>query len=236
LLLHGFTGCHSDWIGVWPAEHPALALDVPGHGQSPDPSGNFNQEIHRLLAALPAGIQCLAGYSLGGRLALALMAAAPGRFGKLLILSAHPGLNAAGERAERRQRDQVWIDRVRRDGIQRFAAAWQRQPLFRQQHRSAPRAVAIQHHRRLRQRPEGLARALDCFGLGQMPPTWSAIRDYNGDLHWISGARDAKFLALGEQVCQIRPATTHHILPECGHNPLLEAPRMLKTRLRLAAS
>ncbi|EIC22923.1 alpha/beta fold hydrolase [Thiorhodovibrio frisius] len=231
LLLHGFTGSHLDWIDLWPRDFPALVMDLPGHGRSPDPKGDFAQEIARLLAALPSSIERIAGYSLGGRIALALMAQAPARFQELLILSAHPGLEDASERAARCRQDQIWIDLLRDQGIKRFASAWQRQALFRAQHLRAPMAVAIQHRRRLSQRPEGLARALACFGLGQMPPTWPAIPVYNGHLHWISGAQDAKFCALGEQVCQIRPATTHDILPDCGHNPLIEAPDMLKERL-----
>lgn len=231
LLLHGFTGSHLDWLDCWPEDRPALAIDLPGHGGSPDPRGDFDQEIARLLAALPDSIRSLAGYSLGGRLALALMAAAPGRFQELRIISAHPGLEDANERAARYQQDQRWIDQLRHQGIERFAAAWQRQPVFQAQHQRAPQAVAIQHQRRLSQRVEGLTRALECFSLGRMPATWSATQAYPGHLHWISGALDEKFRALGERVCQLRPGTLHHILPDCGHNPLLEAPLALANRL-----
>lgn len=234
LLLHGFTGSHLDWLDSWPANRPALALDLPGHGQSPDPQGAFRAEIARLLTALPDSIRSVAGYSLGGRIALALMAAAPWRFQELVIISAHPGLEDAAARALRLKQDQAWIDLLRQGDQRRFAAAWQRQPLFRDQHRRAPQGVAIQHRRRLSQRPEGLARALSCFGLGQMPPTWDAIGAYPGALHWISGALDEKFRAIGERVCQIRPGTRHDILPACGHNPLIEAPKHLRERLRTA--
>ncbi|WPL17843.1 2-succinyl-6-hydroxy-2,4-cyclohexadiene-1-carboxylate synthase [Thiorhodovibrio winogradskyi] len=231
LLLHGFTGSHADWRDTWPETRPALALDLPGHGQSPDPEGDFTAEIARLLAALPPSIEKIAGYSLGGRIALALMAAAPEHFRALIIVSTHPGLTNAAERATRCRQDQYWINMLRNHGIKRFAAAWQRQPLFHAQHLRAPQAVAEQHRRRLAQRPEGLAQALACFGLGRMPPTWDALRTYQGHLHWISGALDEKFRDLGERVRAPRPATTHDILPECGHNPLLEMPQGLKARL-----
>ena len=56
LLLHGFTGTRRDW-SVWPADGaPALAIDLPGHGDSPDPGGPLEEEIARLLSALPASI------------------------------------------------------------------------------------------------------------------------------------------------------------------------------------
>lgn len=231
LLLHGFTGSHADWLDAWPETLPALALDLPGHGQSPDPEADFVQETARLLAALPPSIDRIAGYSLGGRVALSLMAAAPERFGALLIVSAHPGLTDAKEREPRCQQDQHWINMLRNHGIKRFAAAWQRQALFQAQHLRAPQAVARQHRHRLAQRPEGLAQALACFGLGRMPATWDALRAYQGRLHWLSGALDEKFRRLGERVRTLRPATTHHIIPDCGHNPLLEMPNELKVRL-----
>ncbi|MBK1647709.1 alpha/beta fold hydrolase [Rhabdochromatium marinum] len=231
LLLHGFTGTGSDWAGVWPNCEPALAIDLPGHGCSPDPTGDFRHEIARLLRALPASIDSLAGYSLGGRIALSLMASAPERFQRLLILSAHPGLGSAAERHARRAQDQGWIDKLRQQDIRRFAAAWQRQALFRTQAIRAPAAVRAQHHQRLAQRPEGLARNLACFGLGQMPPTWTAIRAFAGDLYWISGREDSKFSAIGEQVRQQRPSTPHAIIDHCGHNPLIEAPEALHHRM-----
>jgi 2-succinyl-6-hydroxy-2,4-cyclohexadiene-1-carboxylate synthase len=231
LLLHGFTGSARDWAGVWPASHPALAIDLPGHGQSPDPEKEFSKEIQRLLRALPETVHSLAGYSLGGRIALALMAAAPERFQRLVIISAHPGLETTSERAARRRQDQQWIDCLRDQGIARFATAWQHQALFHAQAARAPAAVTAQHRQRLAQRPEGLARNLACFGLGQMPPTWTAIEAFNGELHWITGEEDAKFTAIGKGVKHRRPATRHDIIDDCGHNPLIEAPRKLRELL-----
>lgn len=110
LLLHGFTGDARDW-GLWPEHAPAaLAIDLPGHGASPDPTGGFADEIGRLLAALPPSIERLVGYSLGGRIALSLIAAAPARLSGATILSAHPGLDNAQQRRERRRDDQHGSD------------------------------------------------------------------------------------------------------------------------------
>lgn len=231
LLLHGFTGTSEDWSELWPETQPALAIDLPGHGGSAAPVGNYEAEIARLLAALPMQVDGLAGYSLGGRIALSLMAAAPRRFRRLIILSAHPGLEDQAERSARRAADQHWVDRLCGGDIKGFAAAWQRQPLFRDQHKRAPAAVAAQQRRRLQQCPIGLARSLECFGLGQMPPTWSAIRRFGGRLDWITGAEDEKFRRLANRVRALRPATRHAVIPACGHNPLIEAPDALRHQL-----
>jgi pimeloyl-ACP methyl ester carboxylesterase len=73
-LLHGFTGGGTDWR-FWPGDGPsAVAPDLPGHGGSPNPGGDFEAETTRLLAALPNEVDHLVGYSLGGRIALSISA------------------------------------------------------------------------------------------------------------------------------------------------------------------
>jgi len=232
LLLHGFTGRCEDWRR-WPDDAPsALAIDLPGHGGSPDPSGTFDAEVARLLAALPNGIDRLVGYSLGGRIALALLAAAPGRFAAVTVLSAHPGLGDAAERDERRAADRRWIELLRSDGIEPFVKAWERQPVFATQRRLPREALAAQRRQRLGQRAEGLASCLECLGLAGMPDTWDAVQRYTGRLVWIVGEADAKFLHIARRVAGQRPRTGLHVLPGIGHNPLLEAPERLRALWR----
>ncbi len=224
LLLHGFTGAGVDWA-VWPEDGPAaLAPDLPGHGRSPDPSGDFQAETRRLLAALPAGTQHLVGYSLGGRIALSLLAAAPGRFRTATIVSAHPGLFMDAQRDGRRTLDRRWIDLLDTRGLAAFVDTWEQQPLFASQSRLPPALLAEQRRRRLVQRPDGLAANLACFGLAEMPDTWPALRRWRGRLGWMAGALDDKFVAIAERVCRERPATQVRIVPDVGHNLLLEAP------------
>ena len=232
LLLHGFTGSAADWAG-WPQDMPsALAIDLPGHGRSPPPSGGFGSEITRLLAALPLSIGCLIGYSLGGRIALSLLAAAPARFRVAIILSAHPGLADTAQRNARRAADRHWIELLRGRGIAAFTAAWEQQPLFATQRRLPAARLVGQHARRLAQDAEGLARALEVFGLAEMPATWDAVVRWRGRLDWIVGSQDRKFLGIAEQVLAQRADGRLHSLPGIGHNPLIEAPEQLFALLR----
>lgn len=230
LLLHGFTGDAGDWA-LWPDGAPtALAIDLPGHGASPDPTGVFGDEIQRLLAVLPPSIDHVLGYSLGGRIALSLLAAAPGRFHDATILSAHPGLIEASQREARRVADQRWIALLRNQGIGRFVDAWQRQPLFATQIGLPTAVLERQRQRRLAQRAEGLAQNLTCFGLAEMPETTTALRSWPGRLRWLVGALDLRFLAIAGQIVEMRAGTELCQIPNAGHNLLLEAPTAVQRR------
>jgi 2-succinyl-6-hydroxy-2,4-cyclohexadiene-1-carboxylate synthase len=224
LLLHGFTGDCRDW-SFWPDDAmPAIAVDLPGHGGSTPPSGGFAEEIARLLAALPPSVDRLAGYSLGGRTALALIAAAPSRFVAATIVSAHPGLGAGVAREARRRADRRWIELLRSRGIEAFVDAWERQPLFRTRVDLAAAVRAEQRRRRLNQSAEGLAASLRCFGLAEMPETGKAISDWPGRLCWLVGERDQRFVATADRIARLRPATEVRRVAGAGHNLLLEAP------------
>lgn len=228
LLLHGFTGLAEDWSACWPRTEPALAIDLPGHGGSIAPEGAFDDALRRLLVALPASIDRIAGYSLGGRLALGLLRLAPERFGQAMILSAHPGLIEPDERESRRIADQRWISLLEQQGLEAFVDAWQQLPLFATQTRLPAECLAQQRVRRLSQHASALAASLRVHGLAEMPPMQNSISDYPGELHWFAGSQDRKFSALAREVAAWRPATRLHLFPGVGHNLLLEAPEQLQ--------
>nr|WP_296810539.1 alpha/beta fold hydrolase [Thiocapsa sp.] len=230
--MHGFTGSGEDWWACCPSlKGHALAIDLPGHGADSAPARPFQDSIGDILGALPDSVDEVVGYSLGGRFALGLMALDPERFRRATIISAHPGLEDASQRADRLAADRAWIRRLRDDGIEAFVAAWESQPLFASQAGLPSAALARQRRRRLGQRPTGLAASLEQHGLGRMPSLWGALTAFPGDLTWIVGASDARFLGIAREVLRRRPATRLHVLPGVGHNPLLECPEILSDLL-----
>lgn len=74
--LHGLLGSRQDWLPVAQlcGDYPSLLIDLPGHGQSVSLSADGFADISRQLSqTLQAnGIReyWLAGYSLGGRIAM----------------------------------------------------------------------------------------------------------------------------------------------------------------------
>ena len=204
-----------------------MAIDLPGHGASEDPRGSWDEAIGRLLDALPGSIDRVVGYSLGGRIALGMLRAAPERFRSATIVSAHPGLSNPAERAVRRAADRCWIELLRRDGVPGFVCTWESLPLFAGQARLPAEALARQRAKRLSHRAEGLMASMAVFGLAEMPDTREDLRRFPGDLRWIVGMDDPKFVQVAHHVTDLRPNTDLHLLEGVGHNVLLEAPQKL---------
>ena len=92
VLLHGW-GLHS---GVWSTVLPGLAaryrvtaIDLPGHGRSPGRLGTLAQAAAAVLEAAPDAAHWL-GWSLGGMIATAAAAQAPGRVSHLGLVASNP--------------------------------------------------------------------------------------------------------------------------------------------------
>src|SRR4051812_1005555 len=112
LLLHGFTQTGASWGGVLRAlagRYRALAPDLG--------AGPWEVELDRLEPLVSGAPAVLAGYSMGGRLALALALRRPERVARLVLVSASPGLGLAEERAARRTADAALADRIERIGL-----------------------------------------------------------------------------------------------------------------------
>ncbi len=142
VLLHGFTGSHETWRHLVPhlsAESQVTTLDLPGHGKSEAPDAQpwtfatVIDDLAWIIESLLGGSADVLGYSMGGRMALALAVAHPGRVRSLILESASPGIADGRERQERRLADESLADRIRRDGIHEFVAYWERLPMWESQ-------------------------------------------------------------------------------------------------------
>lgn len=242
VLLHGFTGDSGSWADLLPhldAGRPVFGIDLVGHGQSeaPEEAGCYTLPV--TLAAIgalldrrgPARAHWL-GYSMGGRVALALALAAPERVASLALVGSSPGIADPAERAERRRADEAWAARIEREGMAAFVDAWMAQPLFASQARLGPERLARMRERRLANRPRALAATLRGMGTGSMPPLWEPLPGLRPPLLLIAGAEDAKFCAIHRAMAERLPGASRIEIPEAGHAPQLEAPAALGRALR----
>ncbi|NNJ11840.1 2-succinyl-6-hydroxy-2,4-cyclohexadiene-1-carboxylate synthase [Chloroflexales bacterium ZM16-3] len=233
LLLHGFTGSAEEWAELAPAlagQRRVVAVDLPGHGRSTaqclTPSmPQCSADLLALMDELGHTQFDLLGYSLGGRVALHLAAAAPERVRALILESASPGLADPAERAARAAADDALADRIVAEGLEWFVDYWQGIPLFASQAAMPAEARAALRARRLRNSPAGLACSLRGMGTGRQQPLWDQLSELDMPTLLITGALDAKFVAINQQMNNIMSSSHHTSLLGAGHAAHLERPQ-----------
>jgi 2-succinyl-6-hydroxy-2,4-cyclohexadiene-1-carboxylate synthase len=209
------------------AELDALDLDVlrpslPGHGvpPAPFPEGGFSGTVRELAGLIepPHAPALVVGYSMGGRLALALALAYPERIHTAVVVGAHPGPRTEKEGRERAALDDARAARVLELGLPRFVAEWEKEPLFATQSRLPAEVLEAQRRDRLGHTEQGIARALRDLGPGRMPSQWDGL-EMAGPvaLHWVVGTEDPRSASIGGR------ARVHRV-EGAGHNVVLEAP------------
>ena len=224
VLLHGFTNTGAGWSGVIAAlggDRTVLAPDLRGHGSASHARPVSLEAVVADVAASAPATFALAGYSMGGRLALHVAVAHPRRVTRLILIGASPGIADAGERAQRRAADEALAEEICDLTIERFAQRWARTPVLAGQ---PPAVQAAVHADRLRNTPAGLAAALRGLGTGALPPLWDRLGELAMPVDLIVGERDATFRATAERMAAALPAGTLHVVPGAGHAVHLEAP------------
>ncbi|MCX2728261.1 2-succinyl-6-hydroxy-2,4-cyclohexadiene-1-carboxylate synthase [Thermomicrobium sp. 4228-Ro] len=235
LLLHGFAGSSLLWTPLVPAllarGWQVIAPDLLGHGGSEAPADPARYtaseqvaDLATLLDALDVTTCTVAGYSMGGRLALQFAVRHPARVTALVLESASPGLLDLAERTARRQADETLAQAIEQRGIDWFADYWDNLPLFASRRALPDDRLALLRSQWLAQRPHGLAAALRGFGTGTMPPLWDQLHELDQPTLVIVGALDAKYVAIGRAMTERIPRSRLVVVPDTGHTVHLERP------------
>jgi 2-succinyl-6-hydroxy-2,4-cyclohexadiene-1-carboxylate synthase len=224
VLLHGFTHTGASWNRVrahLDERYRPLAPDIRGHGAATGCSAvDLDGVVADLRGAAPARF-ALAGYSMGGRIALHVALAMPERIERLVLIGASPGLADPAERAARRQADEALAERLERMTIGEFAREWARTPVLAG---LTPEVAAEVHADRLRSTVAGLARALRGLGTGALPPLWDRLDELTLPVTLVVGARDEKFRAISERMAAMLPHPVLEVVADAGHAVHLERP------------
>ena len=229
LLLHGFTQTGRGWDEV--TRHLAsqtyrpLAPDLRGHGAAASRRPIDMASCAADVARIASGRFALAGYSMGGRIALHVALEHPERVSRLVLVSTTAGIDDPAERTARRERDEelaAWMEQA--GSIAEVADRWGAQPLFAGQ---SPEVAAVARADRLDNHPRDLAASLRGVGTGVMAPLWDRLGELEMEVAVLAGERDTKFVALAQRLADELPHATLTIVPGAGHALTLEAPAVV---------
>lgn len=216
VFLHGFLGTKADFEPLFnclPNSIERIAIDLPGHGSEPM-SEDVVEAVKKQIDQI--GAKNLVGYSVGGRLALALKTRYQNDFEKVVVLSGHPGLSNPQESEERWKRDQVWIERLQTLSINQFLKLWYEQPLFESLHKR-PELLRTIIEKRAQQNVAGLISFFRAFSLAKAP----TCNLYPNTL-FVCGEEDLKFRQLYHT---LPPFIQREVVPQSGHILPLENPQ-----------
>lgn len=228
--LHGNLGTVDDWLGhdffhgqiealdLWTEAHRGLGLEAWAENFCARVRDQHNTDEKPWLA----------GYSLGGRLAMHAMAVAPTLWAGAVILSAHPGLADEAERELRRQRDAEWAEKARGGHWREFLAQWNAQSVLA----GDPGAAFFDRQRHLDSRRESVARAFELWSLGNQCDLTDRLTSCHFPVLWLTGSDDSKFTEFGAALSKKLLNGEHRVLDGCGHRILHEAPYLAAAAIR----
>jgi 2-succinyl-6-hydroxy-2,4-cyclohexadiene-1-carboxylate synthase len=212
VFIPGFMQPASAWAEV--AERVAgesLLLEHEEH--------SFEGRLTEIAAAGQGGV--LAGYSLGGRLALRAALRDPARYAGVVTVSATAGIEDPAARVARAESDDRLASWMEAAPIDDIVAVWERQPLFADQSETL---IEAQRAGRLAQTPEHLARLLRTAGQGVLEPVWHELVTLELPLLAVAGARDEGYTSAARKIAATAPRARAAIVEEAGHAPQLQQP------------
>lgn len=218
LLLHGF--------GATPRAFDPMLHDLVGASSRvvrpalQGEGGSFEGEVDRVAALLDDAPHRVFGYSMGGRIALGLLARHPAKVGSLVLASAHPGL-AEDERDARRRLDAKRAADLRAGGMSAFFERWDRQPLFSR--RPTPDRSGLT--------TDALARVLTRLSPADMPSLWEVLGRSTVPLTYLVGEHDTKYLAVSRRISALRPDARVRVVAGADHDVLGCAPEVVREEL-----
>ncbi|NQV73427.1 2-succinyl-6-hydroxy-2,4-cyclohexadiene-1-carboxylate synthase [bacterium] len=220
IFLHGFMGSAKDWDSLTTGlDFPALAVDLPGHGSAKfdleSPSW-FEETSHLLrgtVELLGLKMVTLAGYSLGGRVAMDFASRFPELIHRLILESSHPGLPTKEERNRRIVQDMGWAKRIESNWPE-VLRDWYGQSVFQNSSTGLDELVKLRVHNN----PRLLAAALSGFSLGNQPVYGS----FHVPCLYLAGLLDTKYVEIGRALEAKSSSVLLKLVEGAGHNVHLE--------------
>jgi 2-succinyl-6-hydroxy-2,4-cyclohexadiene-1-carboxylate synthase len=166
----------------------------------------------------------LAGYSMGGRLALHAAVRWPDEFAAVATVGASAGIEDAEARQARREADEDLASWIESHAIDDVVDRWERNPVFASQ---PPELVEAQRPGRLKHDPLNLAKLLRTAGQGAQDPIWQKVEALDLPRLAIAGENDKPYAEAATRLA----GGAAVLVPGAGHAAHLEQPDLVAAAL-----
>lgn len=237
LLLHGLGGTKASFLPTVAALAPegrrVIAADLPGFGDSAKPLGAsydpvfFSKSVIALMDEMGLDDVDLLGHSMGGRVALEVVMHAPGRFGRVILMT--PSLPWLRER-----RWASWLRFVRpelgliqpapRSAVEAFVKRMI--PGGGTRYAAAGIDEFLRSYLTARGRAAFYAAARQIY-LEDPDRFWNRLRELRLSSLFIWGAHDSLVPAAFARHVRDAVPGAQHVTLSCGHVPQIERPKEL---------
>lgn len=229
LCVHGLMGDARSFDRVRARSDAAFvrseSLLIPGHaGARWEPSWDFDAAVRALEERVVGDRNVIVGYSMGARLALSMLLAAPQRYAGAVLIGVDPGIDEPLARDERLAWERAMSERIEREGLDRFAEHWESLPVFATQATLPDEVRAELRARRSQHRADAMAWAMRALGTGAMPSRWSALAALSAPVVLLTGSLDEKFTRIARRMQQRNARFAHRVIEGRGHDLSIEAP------------
>jgi len=237
IFLHGFLGSAQDWSKVSDyltasadTERDFHFLDLPGHGRSlKQLCQSFDyvvEAIKAVLAKLSITQFHLVGYSLGGRVALALAKAIQGQstwqLKSLVLESTNLGLTDELDKRARQQADAQWATKFMKLPMKNVLTQWYQQAVFCSLTHEQ-RTLLIE--KRSENNKEHVAQVVTSLSLANQPDAHETLCQIQSKVYLLTGEQDTKFVSIAKQMKQQYSQIQVNIFSGQGHNCHVFAPQ-----------
>ncbi len=235
VFIHGFTGSSEDWLPIVNELEgicDPLTIDLVGHGSNEQPDRlsdyTIDEQIDRIKKYVDNSFHnkfMLAGYSMGGRIALHWALKYPERLYGLILESTTAGIEDESERHQRIEGDEELAQFIESNNMEVFVDKWMNLPLFATQSRMPEKIRNEIRSRKLKNSKIGLTNTLRAAGTGRMQPVWNRLAQLSVPVLLITGSLDYKFTEINKRMASAIPKCKHKIINDAGHNTHLEKPK-----------
>jgi 2-succinyl-6-hydroxy-2,4-cyclohexadiene-1-carboxylate synthase len=214
LFIPGFMQPGEAWSPVaerLPERYPSVFLEHREH--------TYEGRLREIAEAGEGGV--IAGYSMGGRLALHAALRDSVRYRALVTVGASGGIDTPAARAARREADErlaAWMETASIDDI---VAIWERQPLFADQ---SDALIEEQRPGRLSRDPLSLASLLRTAGQGALEPVWPLLSGLRLPFLALAGTLDARYSRAARRLASESANAQSRLVENAGHAAHLQRP------------